>query len=92
MLIQVLEDGRRLFDLDGLVDYISSFLGDMSAEYDTDPVAAAALRYTQKWLADANYHDSQRMDELMALYMQIFGHGISTDDDEYFYSAVPEEG
>ncbi len=91
MLMQTLEDGRRLFDRDGLVDYIQSFLGDMALEHKNDPVATATATYTQKWLQDADFNDSERLDELLALYTMIFGDDVTTNDDEYFYAAAPEE-
>ena len=91
MLIQTLDDGRRLFDHDGLVDYIESFLGDQSLEYEKDPVAKATVAYTQKWLRETNFNESTNMDGLLGLYIMIFGHGVTTDDDEYFYSEAPED-
>ncbi len=91
MLIQTLEDGRRLFDQDGVVDYIQSFLGDIALDHDNDVVAQTTATYTQKWLQDANFNESERLDELLALYTMIFGDEITTEDDEYFYAAAPED-
>ncbi len=90
MLIQTLDDGRRLFDQDGLVDYIESFLGDQSLEYEKDPVAKATVAYTQKWLRETNFNESTNLDGLLGLYIMIFGHVI-TEDGEYFYAAALED-
>ena len=40
---------------------------------------------------DANFNESERLDELLALYTMIFGDEITTEDDEYFYAAAPED-
>jgi len=90
MLTQTLEDGRRLFDQDGLVDYIESFLSDMAQEFENNTVAMATAIYTSKWLRDTNFDESTNLDELLALYTMLFGDNI-TEDGEYFYAEAPEE-
>lgn len=90
MLIEKLEDGRMVMDLDGVVEYILDFLCD-TVDDNIQPYDEALTNVVIEWLESFKLKRVEvRMAEhnintLCRLFVGVFGRGIAKNKHGYYF-------